>query len=122
MATYSMRLKEIPFEKIKNQQKTIEIRLNDQKRQKLNVGDTIVFSNLRDSQDTIETKVIALYHYKTFKELVYNNPMKKFGYPKEYNKDDFTESIYNIYSKEDENKFGVLGIEIKLKEWFIHLS
>ena len=41
---HQMQLKKIPFEKIKNGTKTIEIRCNDEKRQKIKVNDIIIFS------------------------------------------------------------------------------
>ena len=31
------------FDIVKNERKNVEIRLNDEKRQKLNVGDTLIF-------------------------------------------------------------------------------
>ncbi len=40
--------------------------------------------------------------------------MEYFGYPKDHPKDEFIESIYTIYSKEEEEKYSVLGIQIKL--------
>ena len=39
-----MKLKNDPFIKIKNKTKTIEMRLNDEKRKKINVGDIIEFT------------------------------------------------------------------------------
>ena len=36
-----MKLKRTPFDKIRNGSKTIELRLNDEKRQKVNIGDFI---------------------------------------------------------------------------------
>lgn len=40
---HEMRLLEEPFELIKAGKKIIEIRLNDEKRQKVSIGDEIVF-------------------------------------------------------------------------------
>lgn len=40
---HQFKLNNFPFEKIANGTKTIELRLYDEKRQKLNVGDEIVF-------------------------------------------------------------------------------
>ena len=40
-----MKLYESPFEKIKSGRKTIELRLYDEKRQKVEEGDTITFTN-----------------------------------------------------------------------------
>lgn len=47
---HSMKLNAEPFEAIRNHKKTVEIRLNDEKRQKVKIGDTIVFTNIDDSE------------------------------------------------------------------------
>lgn len=105
-----MKLQLSPFEKIKNGSKTIEIRLNDEKRQRINIGDEIEFSLVSDSSQKILTIVKGLYHFKTFKELYY-----AFN-PSEYGNDDKDEymKMYQYYSKENEVKYGVLGVRVKM--------
>ena len=39
------RLNDLPFQQIKRGEKTIELRLYDEKRQKIKVGDDIIFTN-----------------------------------------------------------------------------
>jgi len=109
-----MKLNEIPFERIKSGKKIIEIRLCDEKRKDLNLGDIISFSKLPGSNEQLSVEVIGLLRYKTFQDLVSDFQMSYFGYPNNHDKRDFVESIYQIYSKEDEQKYGVLGIRIKL--------
>lgn len=46
-----MKLQKSPFEKIKNGTKTVEFRLYDEKRRKINIGDQIEFSKLPDLQE-----------------------------------------------------------------------
>lgn len=106
---HKMRLVDFAFNAIKNGTKDIEVRLNDEKRQLINIGDTILFEHV-DTGEVLETKVLNLYKYKTFKELFNNFDHKRFGL------NDFdTESIMdNFYSKEEQEKYGALGIEIKL--------
>ena len=41
--THNMKLNDAPFETIKNGKKTIELRLYDEKRRKIKIGDTICF-------------------------------------------------------------------------------
>ena len=43
---HEMKLNKEPFEKIRDGKKTIELRLNDEKRQRVRVGDSIVFRSL----------------------------------------------------------------------------
>lgn len=53
---HSMKLNVEPFEAIRNHRKTVEIRLNDEKRQKVKIGDTIVFTNIDDSEKKNESQ------------------------------------------------------------------
>ena len=108
---HEMRLYNKPFESIKNGKKTIEIRLYDEKRRKVKVGDIIEFSNL-DNNEKIKVKVINLHIFSNFEELFNNFDKTLLG----YNLDEeanYTE-MYKYYTKEEENKYGVVGIEIKL--------
>ena len=111
---HQMKLYESPFDRIKSGKKRIEIRLFDEKRQSLNLGDIITFSKLPDIDDSLSVEVIGLLRYGTFQDLVDDFPMSYFGYTDDHDKGAFVESVYQIYSKEDEQKHGVLGIRIKL--------
>jgi ASC-1-like (ASCH) protein len=113
---HSMKLNERPYKKIRSKTKTIEIRLFDEKRKELNIGDIIEFSKLPDLTNKLKVKVTALLRYKTFRDLVNDFGMEYYGYSKDNSVDDFVESCYTIYSKEQEEKYGVLGIKIELLE------
>ena len=106
---HKMRLVDFAFKLIKSGQKDIEIRLNDEKRQLLNIGDTIIFTNL-DTNEQLKVKVTNLYRYKTFEELFKNFDYKRFG----LEENDDASVMDEFYSKEEQEKYGVLGIEIKL--------
>ena len=43
--THQMKLHDSPYEMIKNGSKDIEMRLNDPKRQQIQIGDEIIFTN-----------------------------------------------------------------------------
>ena len=43
---YEMKLNDEPFQKIRDGKKTIELRLFDEKRRKLELGDHIIFSKV----------------------------------------------------------------------------
>ena len=105
---HKMKLNESPFERIKNGTKTIEFRLFDEKRQLVKVGDKIEFSKLPDLNEKILVDVLELYQERTFKEL-----FDKLGDNDEIAKKN-AESMYTIYSPEEEAKYGVLGIKIKI--------
>ena len=93
-----MKLHSDPFEKIKNGTKTIEIRLNDEKRRLLNVGDEIEFSLFDNSEQKILVEIIGLKKFKCFKELCYAFNPKSYG---SENKEEY-ELMYKYYSKENE--------------------
>ncbi len=99
------------FQKIKNGTKTIECRLYDEKRKLLNVGDKIEFSDAQNDTDKISAEIVTLRTFSTFSELLDHFPTVSFGAE---NKEDFLAILKKFYSDEDEKKYGVVGIEIKL--------
>lgn len=109
---YEMKLQNDPFNKIKNGIKTIEMRLYDEKRRKLKENDIIEFTNVL-TNEKIRVQVLRLHLFNNFKELYEHFDKVSLG----YNKDEVAQSsdmdIY--YSKEEQQKYGVVGIEIKLK-------
>lgn len=105
---HKMKLNESPFERIKNGTKTVEIRLYDEKRQQVKIGDKIEFSKLPDLQEKLLVDVIELYREDTFKKLflkLYNDKGKATEKAK---------GMYEIYSPDKEKQYGVLGIKIKI--------
>jgi ASC-1-like (ASCH) protein len=109
-----MRLNPLPFKMIASGEKTIELRLNDEKRRKLNRKDLITFVNTEDSIKTITAEVIDIYKYKSFKELYADLPLLKCGYTKEDISNAKPEDMIEYYSEEQQKKYGVLGIEIRV--------
>ncbi len=107
---YEMKLQLSPFEKIKNGTKTIEMRLNDEKRQLLIVGDTIDFVLAENPNEKVSTIITGLEVFKNFKELCEILPPINYG---SQSSDDYIH-MYKYYSKEDEAKYGVLAITIEL--------
>ena len=66
-----MKLVDFAFQKVKSGEKDIEVRLNDEKRQLIKIGDIIEFSHI-ETGEILKVKVINLYKYDTFKELFDN--------------------------------------------------
>ena len=109
--TYKMKLAITPFEKIVSGNKIIESRLYDEKRRQINLGDQIEFS-CNDNQDRkIITSVRALYLYPDFKSLFSDFPPSHFGGD---SREALLEEIENFYSKDEQAKFGVIGIKIEI--------
>ena len=109
---HEMHLDNSPFNQIKNGTKTIEIRLNDEKRRKIKVGDTIRFTNLI-TNEILETKVIKLHKFPSFEELYKNFDKVSLGYKE--NEIASPKDMEKYYPIEKQKKYGTLGIEIKLK-------
>ena len=109
--THYMKLWQDAFYKIAEGSKTIELRLNDEKRQKISVGDTINF-NCTKNKDVITAKVKALYKFVDFKELYKCLPLDKCGYKKEELASAFYTDMNAYYTEEQIKNYGVLGIEL----------
>ena len=65
-----MRLNPSPFAMIENREKTIELRLNDEKRRLINVGDEITFINTEDNRKTLKAEIVNIYKFKSFEECI----------------------------------------------------
>lgn len=108
---HEMRLNNEPFCCIKAGTKTIELRLYDEKRSKIKAGDYIEFIN-RKTNERIKVEVINIHKYSSFTEL-YNNFNKiSLGYNEDEKAD--PNDMQQYYPIEEQEKYGVVGIEIKL--------
>lgn len=106
-----MKLQPTPFEKVANGAKIIESRLFDEKRQKINIDDQIEFTCTENPSKKVTTKVKALYRYPNFKNLFSDFSPEYFG---SSSKEELIIEIEKIYSKEEQEKYGVLGIKLSL--------
>lgn len=111
---HTMRLNKEPFEMIKSGKKTIELRLYDEKRKMISEGDKIEFINTSDESQRIYCTVLKLHRFDSFRTLYSFLPLLKCGYTE---RDiDFASStdMEKYYSREEEAKYGVVGIELSL--------
>ncbi len=107
---HDMKLANKPFEDIRDERKVIESRLYDEKRQKIQLGDEIVFSNTDDMTQTVKTRVSGLLRYATFKELFTDNNPNLFGGTSSVA---LLSQIKTFYSDEEEQEYGVVGIRLQ---------
>ena len=111
MTTRQLKLATEPFNAIISGNKTIESRLYDAKRQKIQIGDRIIFTNRDNSEQTVTAEVVGLLRYATFRYLFsHNNPRKFGGDSVEW----LENQISEFYSIEDQKIYGVIGIEFKV--------
>lgn len=105
-----MKLQPEPFKKIRFGTKKIEIRLFDEKRQQLKVDDLITFTRMDDESEHVQVKIIDLVQFSSFKDLFEAYDPVLYGGEEE----DEYESMYQYYSKEYEQKYGVLAIHLQV--------
>lgn len=113
---HQMRLKDAPFQMIWDGEKTIELRLLDEKRKLVNIGDIIEFSNLSNPGQIIVVKVISIYVFDSFETLYNSLPLEKCGYTQSDVRYASTSDMNAYYSIEEQLKYGVVGIEFELEE------
>ncbi len=110
---YEMKLQPEYYNFILNGTKRIEIRLNDEKRQQIKIGDTIKFLKEPQLNEFFEAKVIGLLRYNTFEDM-FNDFDISILADKSMTKDELIKVLEQSYPKEKQDKYGVLGIRIEL--------
>lgn len=108
---HNMKLQHSPFEKIKSGEKTIELRLFDEKRQQIKAGDRIVFTDTANG-DTLVRTVVKLHRFDSFEALYRSLPLLKCGYTTENIDKAHPSDMKQYYSAQEQNRYGVVGIEI----------
>ncbi len=107
---HKMNLQDKYFDFIKNGTKRIELRLNDEKRQRIEISDLIEFSN---EKDKFTAKVVGLLKYQDFKTL-FNDFEIEILADKTMTKEELLDVLSEFYTPEKQEKFGVLGIRVEL--------
>ena len=100
------------FAAIKAGRKKIEVRLNDEKRRKIKIGDRIEFIKVPEQDETLQVQVIDLTTYETFQAMYEDIPFDKFDCAG-WTMEEMIEGTYEIYSPEQEQQWGVLAITIQ---------
>ena len=97
--------------------KTIEMRLNDEKRRLLSIGDFIIFTHTEDKNKSLLTIIKDLKQYPNFKKLYEDTPNKlDLGYLED--ETPHYEDMYDYYSKERIDKYHVLAIHLNHIHFF----
>ncbi len=110
---HTMKLLPTPYAMIQSGRKTIELRLDDQKRRQIRVGDGIVFTNTQTGEIFTAT-VVKLHRFDTFDELYQSLPLLQCGYTEETIKKASPADMEPYYSIEEQKNYGVVGIELCL--------
>ena len=107
-----MRLHPGPFEAIKSGEKIYEMRLNDEKRQQMKVGDTIEFVSRADGT-SFEAEIVELSYYKNFAEMYAALPLDKCGYKADEVANAKPEDMEQYYEPAEIEKFGTVAIKLR---------
>ena len=108
MAEHTMHLKKIYFNLFLHGKKTVELRLLDEKRKKIQLGDTIRFICNENENESFVMKVKGLVATKTFNELLEIVPATKCGFP---DAEIAVQTIEQFCSSDKQD--GVLGIVLE---------
>ncbi|MCQ2426523.1 MAG: ASCH domain-containing protein, partial [Lachnospiraceae bacterium] len=111
---HTMKLYAAPFEKILAGKKSVEIRCNDTKRQKLRVGDTITFEKQTNEGGTLTVRVTSLDTYPTFEELIEAKGLTVLGCEPEDTPESCLKKLLRIYGKRQVQTYGAVAIGIEL--------
>jgi ASC-1-like (ASCH) protein len=112
MKTHRLRLDASPFAQVKSGTKTFEIRLHDNKRQQLSVGDVIVFWNKEEPTNETMMSVVSLVIHPTFIELFRAVPPELSGWPSGTAPQVAANRMREFYSAGDEARWGAIAIQL----------
>lgn len=99
------------FDYIKNGAKRIELRLFDEKRQRIKIGDTIEFTN--PDGERLEVKVVGLLRYGSFEELFRDFDIAILA-DASMTKQELLEVLSGFYPLEKQVEMGVVGIRVEV--------
>lgn len=109
---HTMKLQPSPFERIVSGQKTVELRLYDEKRRQIRSGDTIRFIKTTPPYETVLTRVLSVEVFPDFTALYAALPLTDCGYTQEELSVASPQDMNAYYSAEQQRQYGVVGIRI----------
>lgn len=114
ITTFHMTLNDVPFEATRKKYKTIEVRLNDERRKNIKIGDLLEF-NRQTGKEKITGKVLDIRIYGSIEELTLKEDFKKTGNIYN-NRQHWIAAINNYYSEAEQNLYGLIIFEIEVTD------
>lgn len=111
MKTHEMNLQPRYFDFTKDGTKRIELRLYDEKRQQIALGDVIRFS--KSNSESFDAKVVGLLRYNSFDDLFEDFDISILA-DSSMTKQELLGVLSEFYTPEKQAEYGVLGIRIEL--------
>ena len=110
---FIMKLKPEFFDQVKSGKKIYEIRLHDEKRQKIGVGDNIIFKKEPELIDGVIVRVVDVKRFNSFEDMARTLSLSSIGFDNK-NATQVARFYRTIYSKEDEKNYGVVAFKMEL--------
>lgn len=110
---HEMKLQPKYYNYILDGTKRIELRLYDEKRQQIQLGDTIHFLKEPELVESFDAKVEGLLRYDSFNDLFNDFDISLLA-DKSMTKEELLHVLEEFYTKEKQEKYGVLGIKVKV--------
>ena len=111
---HRMKLFPEPFAQIENGRKTYELRLYDEKRSKMRVGDIVRFECTDEDGDVLYAEIRDILIFPSFEELYRSVPLTQCGYTEETAKSASPKDMEAYYSPEKQKQYGVCAIRIEV--------
>jgi ASC-1-like (ASCH) protein len=110
--THEMSLRTEPFRRIGSGHKRVELRLCDEKRSRIRVGDRIVFTHTENVGEKLEARVLGLHKYLNFDLVGEDIGFDLLGLDER--KESLSEYMRAYYSDEEVEQYGVLAIRVEI--------
>lgn len=110
---HELKLQPEYYNYILNGTKRIELRLYDEKRRLINIGDTIKVLKEPNLDESFTVKVIGLLRYDSFSN-IFNDFDISILADKSMTKESLINDLEKFYTKEKQEQYGILGIRIEV--------
>lgn len=116
MDNYTLVIPDEYFDKIKSGEINLALRVNDTKRRNYKVGNVLTFKKQSDESDEFKVEISNLFYFDTIKDALLGFGKKRFGYTESITADKIEDKMLMFYKNEDIEKYGIVIIEIKIKD------
>ena len=110
---YMMKLDASFFDKMKARKKIYEVRLYDEKRQSVSVGDKIIFKRRPELIEGLVVRVTEIRRFESFEQMAKTLSLTSVGFDNK-NAEEVSQFYRTIYTQEDEQKYGVVAFRVEL--------
>lgn len=107
---FSMNLQHQYYEMLMCGEKDIELRLYDQKRQKMHNDDTVLIYDAQNRADYVRYKIVRLHIAKSFADLTKKISISRTGFA---SLNALISATSKFYDADAESKYGIVGIELE---------